>query len=69
MSTGDNRKALHQQLCEGVGQTEVGEVLKSIPEEYSEEFYQRYCHDYVRNMHTSQHKKQEDEEEEYSVRL
>ena len=68
LSTGSNRKAFHHQLCEGVGQTEVGEVLKSVSEEYSEEFYQRYRHDYVRNVHTSQHKKLEDEEKEYSVR-
>ena len=68
MHAGNNRRALHLQLCEGVCQTEVGEVLKSVPEEYCEEFYKYYLHDYVRNVHTSQQKKSEEEEEEYSVR-
>ena len=64
---GHNRQALHKQLCEGIHQLEVGEVFKCVQEEYSEQFYGYYLHDYVRSVHKCQHKKPEQEEMEYSV--
>ena len=55
------------QLCEAICQMEVGEVLKSVEDEYCEEFYRYYLHDFVRIAHNSQHKSPEQEEEEYNV--
>ena len=55
------------QLCEAIYQMEVGEVLKSVEDVYCEEFYRYYLHDFVRIAHNSQHKSQEQEEEEYNV--
>ena len=48
---------------------EVGDVLKSVEDEYCEDFYKYYLHDFVRLAHNSQHKKQEQEQEEYNVRV
>ena len=67
--TGNNRQALHKQLCEAIHQMEVGEVLTSVRDEYGEEFYRYYLHDFVRNVHKSQNKKQEQAETEYNVSI
>lgn len=64
---GNDRQALHKQLCEGIQQTEISEVLKSVKDGCCEEFYKYYLHDYVRNIHQSQHKEQDEQEEEYNV--
>lgn len=48
---------------------EVGDVLKSVEDEYCEDFYKYYLHDFVRLAHNSQHKKQEQEQEEYNVSI
>ena len=48
---------------------EVGEVLTSVQDEYSEEFYKYYLHDLVRSVHKSQNIKPEQMEAEYSVRV
>jgi hypothetical protein len=66
---GNNRQALHKQLCEAIHQMEVGEVLISVGDEYCEEFYKYYLHDFVRNVHKSQNKKQEHVETEYNVSI
>ena len=65
--TGNNRETLHKQLCEAIHQMEVGEVLTSVQDEYSEDFYKHYLHDFVRNVHKSQNKKQEQADTEYNV--
>ena len=64
---GNNREALHKQLCEAINQVEVGEVLKSVDDEYCEDFYKYYLHDFVKSVHQSQHKEQEQKEQEYNV--
>lgn len=64
---GNNRRALHKQLCEAIYQMEVGEVLKSVQDEYCEDFYKFYLHDFVRSVHQSQQKKKEQEDAEYKV--
>ena len=48
---------------------EVGEVLSSVQDDYCEDFYKYYLHDFVRNVHKSQSKKQEQAETEYSVSI
>jgi hypothetical protein len=48
---------------------EVGEVLTSVRDDYCEEFYKYYLHDFVRNVHKSQNKKQEAAETEYNVSI
>ena len=48
---------------------EVGEVLSSVRDEYCEEFYKFYLHDFVRNVHKSQSKKQEQAQNEYNVSI
>lgn len=48
---------------------EVGEVLSSVQDEYSEEFYTYYLHDFVRSVHKSQNKKHEQAETEYNVSM
>ena len=65
--SGNNRQALHRQLCEAILNMEVGEVLTSVEDEYCEDFYKHYLHDFVRIAHVSQHKKAEQEEKEYNV--
>ena len=69
MHAGKNRQALHKQLCEAIHQMEVGDVLASVRDEYCEEFYKFYLHDFVRNVHKSQNKKQEQAETEYNVSI
>ena len=64
---GKNRQALHKQLCEAIHQMEVGDVLASVRDEYCKEFYKYYLHDFVRNVHKSHNKKQEQAETEYKV--
>ena len=48
---------------------EVGEVLTSVRDDYGEEFYRYYLHDFVRNVHKCQNKKQEQAETEYNVSI
>lgn len=48
---------------------DVGEVLASIQDEYSEEFYKYYLHDLVRSVHKSQNIESEQMEAEYNVRV
>lgn len=67
--SGNNRQVLHRQLCEAIYHMEVGDVLKSVEDEYCEDFYKYYLHDFVRLAHNSQHKKQEQEQEEYNVSI
>ena len=66
---GNSRQALHKQLCEAIFQMEIGEVLKSVQDEYCEDFYKYYLHDFVRSVHMCQHKKNEQEEAEYNVSI
>ena len=66
---GNNRQALYKQLCEAIHQMEVGEVLSSVRDEYCEEFYKFYLHDFVRNVHKSQSKKQDQAQTEYNVSI
>ncbi len=66
---GNNRQALHKQLCEAIHQMEVGEVLISVGDEYCEEFYKYYLHDFVRTIHQSQNVEIKLVEAEYSVSL
>ena len=44
-------------------------MLSSVEDEYCEDFYKHYLHDFIRIAHNSQHKKMEQEEQEYSVRV
>ncbi len=44
-------------------------MLSSVQDEYSEEFYRYYLHDFVRNVHKSQNKIEEQAETEYSVSI
>ena len=69
MLAGNNRQALHKQLCEAIHQMEVGEVLTSVQDEYCEEFYKYYLHDLVRTIHKSQNIEPKQVETEYSVSL
>jgi hypothetical protein len=48
---------------------EVGEVLISVGDEYCEEFYKYYLHDFVRTIHQSQNVEIKLVEAEYSVSL
>ena len=68
-NVGNNRQALHKQLCEAIHQMEVSEVLSSVQDDYCEDFYKYYLHDFVRNVHKSQNKKQEQAEAEHSVSI
>ena len=42
-------------------------MLASVRDEYCKEFYKYYLHDFVRNVHKSHNKKQEQAETEYKV--
>ena len=64
-----DKQALYTQLCEAINQIEVGEVLTSVQNEYSEEFYKYYLHDLIRTVHKSQNIKPEQVETEYNVRV
>ena len=66
---GNSRPALHKQLCEAIHQMEVGEALSSVQNDYCEDFYKYYLHDFVRNVHKSQNKKQDQAETEYTVNI
>ena len=66
---GNNRQALHKQLCEAIHQMEVGEVLALVRDEYCEDFYKYYLHDFVRTIHKSQNSETEQVGAEYSVSL
>ena len=67
--TGNDRQALHKQLCEAIHQMEVGDVLASVRDEYCEDFYKYYLHDFVRTIHKSQNSETEQVGAEYSVSL
>ena len=66
---GDDKLQLHQQLCEAVMPTPVGEVLRGVSEQDCEDFYRHYLHDFVRLVQRCKHsKKREFETKEYEVR-
>ena len=44
---GSNKLQIRNQLCESVKQTDVGAILLTVEENYTEEFYAKYLHDFV----------------------
>lgn len=53
---GSTQRAVHAQLCESLGDTELGEVLKGVSEEDCEQYYRWYLNDFVQTVHKSKHK-------------
>lgn len=66
---GSDKAMLHEQLCLIVDTTPIGAVLKRVDGTDSNNFYQRYLHDFVRLVHKCNHKQDDDQNREYEVSL
>ena len=57
---------VYQQLCRLVEVTAIGEVLDTVDMSESEDFYAKYCHDFMRLAHKC-NQQGHDEDKEYEV--